>query len=1179
MALGTYPTLTPFTQLTEMTEDELVGTLSILLNNGLNVNQYVSLQILVEWINQNWSNVANLPPLELTDLTTTPPVNKYVTYNVLGAAFTALNISFTQSENTELMAHLGNYNNPHEVDAAEIGLNFLQNLPVTTYMDIGTNPPTETYVTYDILDQALDSFNLGVLKTLNLVPNYPPFNPNASTNGQGDTLITYADLQQALFSTQTFNNGNVLTPQQIQQLQAHLVNYDNPHQVTAAQVGLGNVGNYPPTYITDVQAVQAGGTPGQTYITYNILSQALSSLPVDLTADQIQALLAHLVNYNNPHEVTAAQVGLGEVANLYPVGQTDITNVNNGQAPADAYVTYNMLKLANRSLGFHTNIGVYLDVTISNITETSMQFNATIKSIYNYPLENAQVAFTFYPTSNISKSITTTPIAYSQAVNNVITITEGPFTASTSYSVSALLTDTTNANVSVQSTIETASTLAVPTATTTSSTPTVTNETPPALASGTYFFDIVGAGSSDTTELDSATINGSGGSFNGNTYVAGSTGNSAISDPIGDPSADGNFTSCSSQISFSPSAFITPQDGSSETTVILSETDYNTLSNGEVLGVIVNGNIINATIGSNCQLNYAAAYSTTTPGSTYTVPARTQTTQPSIFASSSVKSSSNDSQVNYYSGANASGNIIGSNIPEANSPYATNYYSGANGSGNLLGSYVDSSYYSGANGTGNVVMSLTGVGGSTVNFYSGPNGTGNLLGSYYFTYAGYAYTFDFYSGANATGNSLGSRTDVTPGSTAVNNLYVSNFYSGASATGNIGIYVNQFFFPFPVTTTVPAYTVTNPPVTTNYPAVWSLTFNSGVLNGTPSLIFNNANRQPVGCISTTNYNLTGSNLISSNSSASTIYLNGPQSFTNGQVIQAIVNGSPVNLTIGSGVTYNTQAAYTTSQTVPGSTYTVPASTQTTQPSILVTTSSGVTGSTYQNFFNGSNIVGSVIYGSTYDNYYTGADGSGNVTGSIYDNNFYSGANGTGSVLGSSVYGLTFGNYYSGANRTGNVILSTVTSSDYSNYYTGYNGTGTLLGSTDLYDINFYSGYNGTGNSGMYVNQFFLPFPVTTTIPAYTVTNPSTTTYTTHPALYYLSLSSPLANTPTGVYATNESYNYPLAPLTVTDETYDSNVITLTLSAFTGNGRYIELGLQNMIAGDTLIELKGNVTQA
>ncbi len=1177
MALGTYPTLTPFTQLTEMTEDELVGTLSILLNNGLNVNQYVSLQILVEWINQNWSNVANLPPLELTDLTTTPPVNKYVTYNVLEAAFTALNISFTQSENTELMAHLGNYNNPHEVDAAEIGLNFLQNLSVTTYMDIGTNPPTETYVTYDILDQALDSFNLGVLKTLNLVPNYPPFNPNASTNGQGDTLITYADLQQALFSTQTFNNGNVLTPQQIQQLQAHLVNYDNPHQVTAAQVGLGNVGNYPPTYITDVQAVQAGGTPGLTYITYNILSQALSSLPVDLTADQIQALLAHLVDYNNPHEVTAAQVGLGSVANLYPVGQTDITNVNNGQTPPDAYITYNMLKLANRSLGFHTNIGVYLNVTITNITETSMQFNAIIKSVYNYPLENAQVAFTFYPTANISKSITTTPIAYSQAVNNVITITEGPFTASTSYSVSALLTDTTNANVSVQSTTVSASTLAVPTATSTSSTPTVTNETPPALASGTYFFDIVGGGSSDTTELDSATINGSGGSFNGNTYVAGSTGNLAISDPIGDPSADGNFTSCSSQISFSPSAFITPQAGSSETKVILSETDYNTLSNGEVLGVIVNGNIINATIGSNCQLNYAAAYSTTAPGSTYTVPASTQTTQPSILVTTSSGVTSSPYQ-NFFNGSNIVGSVI----------YGTtydNYYTGADGSGNVTGSVMhENNFYSGANGTGSVLGSsdygLTfgyyysqGVpvyGLAFGNCYSGANRTGNVILS---AVVSSDYS-NYYTGNNGAGTLLGS-TD----------LYEINFYSGYNGTGNSGMYVNQFFLPFPTTTTVPAYTVTNPSTTTNYPAVWSLTFNSGVLNGTPSLIFNNANRQPVGCISTTNYNLTGSNLIGSNSSASTIYLNGPQSFTNGQVVQAIVNGSPVNLTIGNGVTYNTQAAYTTSQTVPGSTYTVPASSYQDQPNISIGSFKYLTSGTYS----GDNV------------YYSGADGSGNIVGYVNGSNYYNSSGGlTGATSGENfldpnregaidntaaltVLSISGGNYYTDANGAGSIVGSiTGNSNAGSNYYSGSNGGGNQIGSYQPSSTytggNFYTG-SGTSSPGLMVNQFFLPYPTTQTTPAYTVTNPSTTTYTTHPALYYLSLSSPLANTPTGIYATNESYNYPLAPLTVTDETYDSGVITLTLSAFTGNGRYIELGLQNMIAGDTLIELKGNVTQA
>ena len=222
MSSGIYPTLTPFTELETITEAQLVSTMTMLINNGLNANQYVTLQILVAWINQNWSNVENLPPLELTDLSTTPPVRKYVTYNVLLAAFNSLNINFTTAQNTALIAHLTDYNNPHELNSSLVGLNFVQNLSVTTTDDIGTNPPTETYITYDILEQALDSFNLGILQQLTLVPNYPPYNPNESSNGQGDTLITYADLQQALFNTQTFNNGNILTPQQIQQLQAHL---------------------------------------------------------------------------------------------------------------------------------------------------------------------------------------------------------------------------------------------------------------------------------------------------------------------------------------------------------------------------------------------------------------------------------------------------------------------------------------------------------------------------------------------------------------------------------------------------------------------------------------------------------------------------------------------------------------------------------------------------------------------------------------------------------------------------------------------------------------------------------------------------------------------------------------------------------------------------------------------
>ncbi len=767
----------------DLTGEELV----IVGNNG--VLELVPLSAIYANAQSQLDNVANLSVVTLADIQDQNFTDTYITYPLLAQAIQSLGLLLTPNQQQAFLQHLVNYNNPHRVTAEQVGLGNVSNLPILTESDLEANNYGNKYITYNILQAAAESLGFNDLSN---VANYPPTTLSDIQNGVfGETYLTYNLLSQAVQSLNI-----VLPPLLRTEFLAHLTNYNNPHETTSTQVGLGNVVNLPVLTQADITA---GNTSLEAYVTYNLLQAAVNSLPNTgiLTASQKTAFLAHLVNYNNPHQVTAAQVGLGNVANLPPIAQSDINNVDNGQTPADVYITYNMLKAANNSLGFVNSSGTTLSLSITGILDDGMTFTANLNGAASFPLANSQLTFTYYPTSNPSNAITTSPIPYSEAVNNVFSVTESSLAASTSYSVYATLIDTSNSSLNIKSSTVSASTLSSS-----------------SVSSGGYFFDIVGAGSSDTTELDATSVNGTGGNFTNDTYVASSTGNTAITTPIGDPSADGNFTSCSAQISFKPGSFITPLSGSSTSKVLLSQDDYNTLSSGENIGLVVNGGISNFTIGTNCTLNYTAASSTTTPGTT---------------------------------------------------------------------------------------------------------------------------------------------------------------------------------------TTVPAYTVTNPSTTTNYPAVWSLDFNSA-LAAIPSLLFDNTSRQPVGAISASSYSLTGSNLIASNSTSSTIYLNGPQTFTNGQVVQAIVNGNPVNLTIGSGVTYNSQAAYTTS-------------------------------------------------------------------------------------------------------------------------------------------------------------------------------------VTTHPAVYSLSLSSPLANTPTGLYLTSKDPAYSLAPLSVSQETYDSGVITLTLSTFTGNGRYIELGLKNMLAGDTLVELKGNVVQA
>ena len=95
---------------------------------------------------------------------------------------------------------------------------------------------------------------------------------------------------EAIIGNQTTNKANQAD------LNAHIQNQNNPHNVTKQQVGLGNVTN---------------------------VEQASK-----------QDFNNHATNHNNPHSVTKAQVGLGNVANVEQASKIDFQNhLNNRNNP------------------------------------------------------------------------------------------------------------------------------------------------------------------------------------------------------------------------------------------------------------------------------------------------------------------------------------------------------------------------------------------------------------------------------------------------------------------------------------------------------------------------------------------------------------------------------------------------------------------------------------------------------------------------------------------------------------------------------------------------------------------------------------------------------------------------------------------------------------------------------
>lgn len=108
----------------------------------------------------------------------------------------------------------------------------------------------------------------------------------------------------------------------------HMVDYNNPHRVTAVQVGLGNVPNY---NIATEEEAKLGESNGA------FMSPLRTFQAIDVHIKPV--LDEHTTDTKNPHNVTAKQVGLGNVKNYGVATDADIVS---GVA-TDLYVTVNHL--------------------------------------------------------------------------------------------------------------------------------------------------------------------------------------------------------------------------------------------------------------------------------------------------------------------------------------------------------------------------------------------------------------------------------------------------------------------------------------------------------------------------------------------------------------------------------------------------------------------------------------------------------------------------------------------------------------------------------------------------------------------------------------------------------------------------------------------------------------------
>lgn len=209
-----------------------------------------------------------------------------------------------------LFTHVSDKANPHAVTKAQVGLGLVEDFPPATSAEALAGelptrymtPATTTLLIAKLVKEAVDT---------HIADKTNPHNVTKAQVGLGNVLnYGTASSAEGVSGTATdkYMTASVtkaaIAAQVGDAYVLHAANVSNPHSVTKAQVGLGSVDNYSTATKTEAEA----GTLSTRFMTPLRTKEAITF--------QAGALLnTHVSNLNNPHAVTKKQVGLSNIPN------------------------------------------------------------------------------------------------------------------------------------------------------------------------------------------------------------------------------------------------------------------------------------------------------------------------------------------------------------------------------------------------------------------------------------------------------------------------------------------------------------------------------------------------------------------------------------------------------------------------------------------------------------------------------------------------------------------------------------------------------------------------------------------------------------------------------------------------------------------------------------------------
>lgn len=236
-------------------------------------------------------------------------------------------------------AHIADKSNPHATTKAQVGLGNVDNFLTATQVQAEAGTDATTFMTPQRVAQYAASKILPQLNAHIADKN----NPHATTKAQVGlgSVDNFPTASQAQAEVGT-DGSTFMTPQRVAQyaaskilpqLTAHIADKANPHNTTKAQVGLGSVDNFP----TASQAQAQAGTDNASFSTPLRVWQAITQYS---NANIMPTVNSHINNRSNPHEVTATQVGLGNVQNLRLATQAEAQNGGSNSVYMTPWSTY-----------------------------------------------------------------------------------------------------------------------------------------------------------------------------------------------------------------------------------------------------------------------------------------------------------------------------------------------------------------------------------------------------------------------------------------------------------------------------------------------------------------------------------------------------------------------------------------------------------------------------------------------------------------------------------------------------------------------------------------------------------------------------------------------------------------------------------------------------------------------